>query len=433
MHPLIKKIIIILIFLSFLPLLTGFLVKRQYSQLLAAITELSEVELETKEYHRGWFHSSAVSEVTFPQEGHQAPLIFRIEHLMDHGPFLKHGHFLLAAIHSELLPLGSPLTQSLEVSEKPLMFHTTIGLTGYVIVDLEVAQLDLESQDQKMHIIGEDIEEHWLFSNYFSDLDWSLSAGSLNILMDDREALILSELYSEKMLHKNAKGVWFGEAEWQVNQLENKTFFQGAPFVLQDILWKHQSEEVEDLLKVTYAGSVNSLQYQDELYGPFKIALVVDRLNSESLTLVEQWMRDAKHTRASNSSTVFWRLASILSTALETRPHLKLNQLQLDLPSGLFQATGEVSLGGPGIDLRQPATLAQSVDATAHIEVPQKILKSFFSMQLPPGLSVDTYLKTLEDDKMLSLTHGLYKTDLSLQNGQLLLNGKRRVVSQKEQ
>ena len=140
MHPLIKKATIALILLSFLPLLSGLLIKRQYHRLLTTITDLSQVEIQTKEYHRGWFHSSAISEITFPQNENQAPLIFRIEHFIDHGPFFNQGPFLLAEIHSQLVPIESPATPSSEVAEMPLIFKTTLGLTGHVMVELDVAQ-----------------------------------------------------------------------------------------------------------------------------------------------------------------------------------------------------------------------------------------------------------------------------------------------------
>lgn len=265
MHPLIKKTTILLIFLGSIPFGTGLLIEKQYHRVQLVITELSPISIQAKEYHRGWFHSKAVSEIIFPRKDSRIPLIVRIEQVIHHGPFLNKKHFFLANIHSTLLPLGS--------MDVPLIVDTTFEFTGAVTIDLQVPHIELKDLDQNIALIGDTIQGHWAFSKRLSVLEGSVSIKQLSLWSDEQEVFDLNDFSQEQTLYKDLKGRWLGRSELHVNQLSNNGFLKDIPCIVKNIQWKSQREDVEDLLTVTHHGSVESLQYQEDLYGPMNFTV----------------------------------------------------------------------------------------------------------------------------------------------------------------
>lgn len=415
MHPLMKRAAIVFIILSSLPFMTGILIQRQYNKLLLTLVDLSQVVIQSKEYHRGWFHSRAVSEVIFPQKDTGAPIVIQVEHFISHGPRWHHRQLFLADIESHLSPVGD---------QPSLPFHTKMGVTGNTEIVLTVPQLALKSADQKIDMAGKNIEAYWYFSKKFSEMEWHFSAESLNILVDDQEVLHLIDFYTEKLMHKNAQSIWVGGAKWRARQLLTKGLVQGSDLSVQDIHFQREVENSEHFLKLQYQGSIDRFEYQQELYGPLKLAMTIDRLNPQSMILIDKWIQDMRYGRLAQNDTSFESAALLLSEVAEYRPQLTVTELQLDLPLGFMQGTARLNFGGPGAaNIRDPAIFMRSIAGVINLEASPKLTQTILGKYLPPDEKLETYIQTLEQDKVLALVNGLYQFDLELKNGKLLFNG----------
>lgn len=97
---LLLTILLILLIVGFVPFLNGWFFKQKYFELIASLNADTDIKFVVREYHLGWRHSTALIDVTLPQDFAKSKHIYLEQHI-EHGPlvFKEKGESFPANMH----------------------------------------------------------------------------------------------------------------------------------------------------------------------------------------------------------------------------------------------------------------------------------------------------------------------------------------------
>lgn len=473
-----KKIIAVLIGLAIL-LLGGYygmglITERTVKKNIAMINQSHDISAEVKQYHRGFFCSTAVlnwsfhipERMTKNQDG-QAVTIAAQTYQVELPLTIHHGPILLAnsniyfglgfAKSSVVLPkkYADELKANFSSESIPPLLNLTMFVNYWnkSTVQMTVPFFKLLSNDKRSQF-------EWLGAT--SDVNVSSDASDMSghVVMSGVRFLkgkidtVLGNVRTEYQLHRSKLGLYLGDATILMRSLlitnDSKTVLE-----VKNVDVRSSSNVLNDLFHSHFQAKIEKVFADDKQYGPALVDFSVDNLDAITLAKLNEQASVMQHSSDVQRQQLLVAMLPELPKLLSKGAQLSIKQLSIGMPEGVVRGHLFVSL--PKADTGNPFQLIQQIKGDGKFEIPMAFLKRVLNESIRQTLQNKAQAKTalsatteqaaslsaestdlnqqalMQTDAQLAaivtsgalLVHDAdYVIELALSKGQLLINGK---------
>lgn len=433
--------VLLLVVLVLSPYAVGFKVKGDYQRIIDQFSMLSQYDVQIDRYQQGFYSSDVTLRVSLPEL--EQPLI--LQEVISHGP-LNLGLFnqgksplVSAVVQGELDTAATniPLLSQLFTQQTPLIYQHVLGFDGVLesqfyippvrtVVDEDNGKHLLQSSGalltQRMHaqsLKGElsvpQIKLMTPSANYSAQgvsMSFSATEGTNQILVGDGVAAIKSLLVD-------------------VNNQQ---------FALRDFALRTVTADNAQLIDTGTQLSVREVLVSNQKFGPLMLNMSVNGLNAQSLLQLQSVQAKAtgmfeqgipeEQVNAMMFGQVLGLLPELIKQAVVT-----INPLSVNSELGHLDADMDFSLSG--VDSNAPADpmfLLQAINLDLNLSIEKPLIRQLISWNLQNNgesastaemsKMVDENLALLQRENWLLLDSDLYRSTISMHDGQLQINGK---------
>lgn len=392
MRKLLSFLLLLVVVIAALPFAMGFVAKNKFIDFVHNIDKTPNVQVEVKDYRRGYRQSSAdlvvtLSEHALRKKGAKpgGDMQFTFHHIIKHGPLLfennkMHWGYALSQGRfevdsdikqqlSSLLPAGQTLPQ--------LKTHALFTLAGGVNVTLAVPAFTLEKKGEGT-FAWEGMTATWNYSRGMNKMNGDLLLDKLHITTP------MMQLQQDKVSvtydQRQAEGLWVGTADMNYPQLQ--VMVNGQPRLsVKNFTLQSESNIAQKLLGMTLNLTVDKWQFEDALYGPGKFVLAINKLDAATLIKIKDQLEAADDASMSQQQRqlMLMSMLPMLPALLDKGAEVQVHTLNLTTPEGLLRANAKVTLMPPADNAPAKGMFAmiKRVQAQANLEVPAALVKKY--------------------------------------------------------
>ncbi len=435
-----KKILAILIVfiavILILPFGMGFLVKDKFEQVINNIPTNGNVKTTLVNYKRGWFSSTAEIRVDMiaPLQNMKAvpskPIIILVFQHITHGPFLfdknAQGRTSFHFGQAYILSIVNQAGASVDLS-------SLIKINGAISNTLHDGKILLDSKSLK--IVADGINANADVSPAIDHVQGDLSVANFTVItpLFTQHMKNLNVTYN---LKKTPQDLWVGKKDSTVAKLSyswaNVPLFTGD-----DLVMNVNTNESQGKLNADVNVTLQDLKANGKTYGPHKLSLTIHSVNADLLHQLSEQLNVFRST-AKPTPEQFRAFSQTFMKLLGKGLDITIHQLQISTPQGNVDFEAKVDLPAQASDTPNVFALLRDlnvkVDLQAPVALTQKLLKVAYQAELKKAKQqptqksaadvVNEQLNDLISNGQIIHDGDFYKTQISYNNMQLLINGK---------
>lgn len=502
-----KKILIagigLLLLLAFIsPYLLGKKAETVLNTQYQILQKSNIVAVENRVYERGWFSSKEtwtvrIKPALFSNIQDYLPdniktvlekPITVVNHI-SHTPF--NTSFAAATVESELIydVETEKVLKRFFGENKPLVLHNTIYLSGRGKLDFSIPAFDYEelsgiklvwkgltgqveyAKDWQQYQQQYDVEA---FQAQLADKG-SVEMHNIRFAADTKESQTAIALGNSQISVGKVALSWEDGIEYQfkINELINLVSdLQIGAFInptgtllpnqisIDNVRFDTKVSEKDGKINSQGIFHFDAFHYGKEKYGPLNIDIVAEHLNPEGLNALKSALAQASLRKMSEEEVRHLLLQTARNEAASLftdNPVIKVNQFELDTPSGQVYLAGQLSFKDLNKeDLNDIVRLINKTQAAFQFRVPQVLLENLVIGQAQSiftvnpedeaageaaiedinetlRLMVDSSIKNLAAQDYLSIQNGVIHSKIELQQGEMKFNGKKFVMEMEEE
>ena len=438
-----------------LPFWFGREAEKTYHDMLDQLSGRSGILFTAKHYERGWLSSSAETTLRHPQ----IPLEFKARHRISHGPlpldrFLE-GDWRLTPVQARItsqISLDAPGKQNTS-SWPPLSAETTLRLNGDGTLHAEMPPI--ETTGDKGEIIDwRGISADITFDQAWRKIRLDAHLPSLSVTASGQQGdVTLSKVTMHSDTQEGIAGYFFGEGSLSVGRLE---FGKASGRVgLKGLALSVTARPADDTVNMIFRYTLNEGIVTDETFGPVQLVMEARRLDAASLVKFKKAIDVINRGNPPNPQMailITGKTVVLLGELAKKAPELEITRLSFKTNEGEITGKAKFVLDGRNRDLTQsPVKLLTTLTGNLEISIPEPLLKRLLTpvirqdivafrqrgaltadelAKLDPeamakivNLAFPQYLSRNEFTRLLVEEKGLYKLNLSVRRGQMLING----------
>lgn len=435
-------LLLVIILLAISPYAVGFKVKSEYAQTVDKFAELLQLDMQVEEYHQGFYSSVAVLSVSLPDITEKVYLNEEIVH----GPVslgLLNQHqtpFVVAVVHGDLdvAKTDIDILHKLFNGKSALLYQHILAFNG----DIE-SQLYLPSTRSTFENNGEIITvtssgallKQLVNANGvkgdFSLPSLKVKSGSTLVNVDTLSVSFTATEGSNQLM--------VGESVVSVNALEINS--EQEQFALKSLAARSITSDNNELINSGTQISISEVLASNHKFGPLKFNLSLNGLNGQSLHQLQSLQQQLNEKRLQGipeeqlNAMLMGQVMAIVPDLIK-QAEIRINPLSVNSELGRLEADMDFSM--TGIDANTPADpvyLMQAMKFNLNFSIDEPLIKQLISWNIQNAqLSKDTVAPTpqlvndnlneLLKEKWLVLNEGVYMSEITMSQGQLLINGK---------
>ncbi len=288
-------------------------------------------------------------------------------------------------------------------------------------------------------------------------------------IVKDQLMTVMSAITSEYNLHKSDSGLYLGDASLSFPSLavtnNDKKIFELGRFDA------HSDTNIEEgLFSSHFKASLEKIALNDKVYGPGRLELAIRNLDADVLAKINQQANQIQQGSDSQRQQALLALLPELPKLFSKGAEFEISELNFVMPQGTIEGNLLVSL--PKIENANPFELIQKVQGNGKVRVPTVVVKNFLTevikqkLMSPPqpqtiqqgiiqqmqqagqagsnagdtqppapitdpavaaqqaATMADKQLSTMVQSGVLTTQGDYYVVEISLNQGQLKINGK---------
>lgn len=436
---------------TLIPLALGFIVKHKYTEILQNWSQSDNVHLTLEKYHRGWFHSEAVVQVTLTSStllqlnklltnSDQPAVQFTLNQRIDHGPLLsvksetgKSSHLLGRAV----------ISSNVETLAGSIDTMTFIQLDGSLLSVVNAPTLHFNNPASNVSGTMSGLTMVLLMSADLSSAFGNINVAEGNIKTPDFLQSIRG-LRQQFSLLKSPSGLLLGSRLMNLDEVAWETIDHKSQILMHGFTFQSQSQEQNARVNYKLDMVLDKFIVDAHSYGPQQLKLAINDLDVPTLLTIRKELMQIGGGDDSLSSAQLLGYNELFMILLTRGLEINLENLSLVTNLGNMSATLDIKLK------TQPTTMVTSfgaflnyLEVQSHIELPEAMLLQImeklnqtplahFAMLMGRATPTDVTAEQQTKQKIaeweqkgwLLPTDGLYKTDISFKNNQVMINGQ---------
>lgn len=431
--------VVLLILLALAPFGLGFKVKSDYSKLISQFSQNLQLDIQIVQYEQGVFSSNAVIALQLPDMPEQ----IRFKEEIIHGPvyfgLLTQGKSpLVAAVIKGELDISSTqkeMVRQIFAGNNPLVYQAIISFTGDVDTQAYVPAINTTFEDEfgPVTIQSSGIIINQNFSSLMSEIK-----GDANIPVFK----IQSQLYSVNAesfnmsfsgaMGKNQIIIGDSVASFKLLDIDSGE----DQFAIRDFTVRSVTSETGALINSGAQISAREILASNQKFGPVSLNLSLNGLNAQSLTEIQKLQKAAENQLkegipAEQINAMLTGEIMGLVPGLIKEAEININPLSISSELGKLEADMDFLL--EGVDANTPADpmfLMSAISLELNVSIDEPLLKQFITWQLEgEGVQQDDRqisqnIDSLVKESWLVMNEGVFISNISMHQGELLINGK---------
>lgn len=456
-------VLVVLILIAYYVM--GFVLERTLNKNVNSIPKSPVLNVQLDNYQRGWFSSQATLAVklhipaqeTTDEHGvakTEAPadIDMGFPLIINHGPFI-------------ISDYGMGFGMGQVTTNPQTHFHVLVNYFNKTIFKYAIPSFTIKGQGGSD---GEAFQAEWLGLNALlcvsPNLD-KLGGGFILYGLNtsaNNGVFTLGRVVNNFKLNRAQDGLWVGQVSFNIPSASLSGDKDNQNFNLEGFDLAVSSEITEGVLNVDLGLSLKQLAAQDKTYGPGVMKLSIKNLDPTAMAsinkLTEKLAQDNPNTTLLGVSVL-----SELPKLLSKGAVLEISEMNFNLPEG--KIIGNLKISIPQGDVSDPAQLLQKAQGTGEFRAPMSIVKEILVVSMTgdseddssttqtqpaaqePASSttatavmpteetsaksnadipaqVDKILQDLVNKGLLKVEGSDYVLSFTLENQQLMLNGK---------
>jgi uncharacterized protein YdgA (DUF945 family) len=437
------SILIIVVVAS--PFVLGFKIKDDYNNMINRFSHMMQVDMRISNYDRGFFSSAAVLEVLIPGTG----VVLEFKENIVHGPLYlglinqNKSPFVVAVANGEMLPVKGfeSIFDQAFAGKAPVMYQNVIDFSGNLDIIEYVppvnAVIEFDTGAVKINSSGMTVKSY--YSAFEDKISGEGVVSSFDLSADDTKVDLknVNFSYSGRM---GQNDLLMGDSVLSFDKLEVNS--ESDQFVLNKFNASSMTTEAGVLINSQTRLNAREIYASNQRIGPVTFNIVIDGLNANAIKQI-QAMQEEIEIKAQQGVPEEQINAMLAGQMIAIVPDLfKQTSLKIDplsLESELGKLDAHMDFSVEGLDDTTPADplfMLSAINLETDFNVDEALMRQLIKWQLPSNDMKDTTtkqsieqrvtdnLKDLLNESWLTFIDGKYKSKISLQQGQMLMNGK---------
>ena len=446
-------IVLLLIMLLASPIAMGFLFKDTYHQMLDEVSESTQLNVTIISFDRGLYSSDVLLEVSAPD----MPMNFQFREEIVHGPvylgLINQGKmpFVMGVVKGEMIVPQQFQAQANTFfgGRPPLQYQQIVDFSNVARYQAYVPAINVQLPDESGLI---QVSSSGLLMNGIFNLNDKTSSGDLNMpsfsISGQGGEANASDLKFNFSIRPGDTGLLMGDSNISLKRLEIQP--PGKDQVaLHDFRISGLNSEVGRLVNSSVRLQAREVYASNDRFGPITFVMTMNGLNADALLKIQAMQKDvaAKQQQGIPQEQINAMIAGEmmgLVPDLIKQADIKINPLKVESELGVMETT--LSFSVEGLDSNAPADpffLLGALNLDVDMNVDEALMKQIIEWQIqaddgrlasngePPAADAEKpmsdrvagNLKQMQSGNWLRLEEGVYRTQLSMHQGQLVLNG----------
>lgn len=429
--------VVLLIVLTAAPFALGFKVKSDYTKLVSQFAQNLQLDLQIVQYEQGIFSSDVTIALNIPDVLEQ--LQFKEEVI--HGPvyfgLLQQGKSpLAAAVVKGGLDISSAQQDSVKKifgNQNPLVYQSVISFTGDVVSQAYVPAINTTFEDDMgpvtLQSSGVIINETFSAADSRMKGDAQVPVFKIESALFSVTAESMSFSFSGEM-GQNQIIIGDSVASFKLLNIDSGE----DQFAVRDFTIRSVTSEEGALINSGAQLSAREILASNQKFGPASLNLSLNGLNAQSLTQIQKLQKEAESQLkegipAEQVNAMMTNEIMTLVPDLIKQAEININPLSINSELGKLEADMDFLL--EGVDANAPADpmfLLSAITLNLNVSIDEPLLKQFVSWQMPGEGNTEQKIKDNIDamisESWLVMNEGVYISNVSMHQGELVLNGK---------
>ncbi|HED36257.1 MAG TPA: DUF945 domain-containing protein [Gammaproteobacteria bacterium] len=441
--------VFILILLSFTPFALGFKIKSDYTQLMANLAEMMQLELQIENYEQGLFSSEVSLSVLLPDN--QGKIKFKEE--IVHGPvyfgMLSQGKspLVAAVIKGELdvLPGQQAMIKKLFADKTPMVYQHIVDFSGNLETQSYIPPVNNSFEGEQGTVT---IESAGIVINERFNLENGQLSGDMKLPVFKMKTPVYSiNANGMKLSFSGGMGehqIVIGDSAMSVNLFEVNS--ESGQFSLRDFAARTVTSETGSLINSGTNISVQEVLASNQKFGPLRLDFKLNGISAlalNQLQVIQDEVVEMKKKGLPEEQINSMMTGQIMGVVPDLIKQAEVKIDPLSISSELGELKADMDFALQGIDADTPADpmfLLGAVSMDLNVFIDKPLLRQFVSWQLensasenlPQGaednLSVDqkvaVNIQDMIDRNWLKESVQGYNSKVSMHQGELLINEK---------
>lgn len=454
----------------------GVVTEKTLKRNIAVINQSNGLYADIQEYNRGWFDSTAkikwkmhIPERVVTSDNGQSTTVPAQDYQMDmpvkihHGPIIfaeKKVMFGMGYAYSEI-PFPKQYNSEFEKnfskdSTKPeLDLSIFVNYLNKSKVGLKVPTFKLISSDGTNHFNWLGMKSTTYVSSSMNKIKGGLVVDGLKMdSTKDQVRVNMGKVSSDYNLYQTASGLYLGDAGFKMPLLEISVKDQKM-FELRELSMNSDSDMDGDLVNMHFDMSLKSVVAHGQNYGPASFEVSLRNLDGMVLAKINQQAQQMQNGSDAQRQQAMMEMLPELPKLFNKGTEFEISTLSVKLPEGDIEGNLLVTL--PKGDSGNPFELIQKIKGNAKIKIPSVIVKKLMQQsimqqmakqpemqqaliqqlqsaqgqsQTPPtneqlaAMQMDKQIASLEQNGAVVVEGSDYVTEVTLEAGKFVVNGK---------
>lgn len=449
-------VVVALVVLIASPFALGFKIQNDYSNIVRNLSAIVQADVKIKQYDRGVFTSTAVLEYTTSS----MPFTLTYKETIVHGPvylgLLTQGKspLVAAVVRGEMLPVKGyeAIYQKMFAGQSAMVYQNVVDFSGDFDIEEYVRPVNavIELEDgMPLEIQSSALTFNGHYSASANKLSGESSMPLIKIISDDVS-------FDGRNLTMTLSGgigkndLYIGDSVVSLGKFTIES--SGQQFAMHNFTVRSMTSERGALVNSQVQMNVQEIFASNERFGPAALNISLNGLNANAVkkiqtmqTQMQEKIQQGIPQDQVNAMLAGEMLALVPELLMQTQ--IKIDPLQIESELGKLQSSLTFSVDG--LDQNAPADplfmfTAMNMDFALDIDEP--LMRQVIEWQLqvnagqvqaagsdkarkaeaniPISQKVSENLQGLLDENWLTFNNGVYSSNISLHQGQMMLNNK---------
>ena len=435
------------------PFVLGFKIKNDYAAILQDVSDLVQADIQITSYERGFFSSNVVLDIAL--QG--APFKFQLKENIIHGPIylglINQGKspFVAAVVAGELLTPVEFSTQvdQLFAGKSALVYQNVIDFFGDVVSEGYVPAINtvIETNVGEIKVHSSGVT---LISNYSPQIgrlsgDVSMPVFSLAAEAEKMDIQGLNLNYSGSLGKNN---LLIGDSMLTLGLIDYHT--DDEQLSVRSFNVQTMTNEQGEFLNSQLQMNAQEILASNVKLGPVIFNISINGLDASKLNEIQSIQKEMEQQLqqgmpAEQVTAMFTGQMMALIPDLLKQSEIKVHPLRIE--SEIGSLTSDMAFSIEGLDASTPADplfIMNALNLDMNLRIDEGLLQQMIKWQLmnneqitagdeatrkaekalPVDQKVSENIRGLLDEDWLRVEDGVYESNLSFHQGQMLLNGK---------
>jgi len=443
-------LVVLFILLAAAPFALGFKVKSDYSNLLNQVAQNLQVDMQIVEYEQGIFSSDAVVVLKLPDMQEQ----IRFKDEIIHGPLylglLAQGKSPLAAAvikgQLDIATAQKEMVRKIFGGKNPLVYQSVVSFAGDVDTQGYVPAINTTFEDDMGPVTVQ--SSGFVINETFSSANAKMKGDAVIPVFKINSAAFSLNVEAIKLSFSGTMGanqIIIGDSVMSFDLLDidsGEDQFAVRGFTLRSV-----TSENNALINSGAQISATEVLASNQKFGPVSLNLSLNGLNAQSLTQIQNLQREAENQLKEGippeqiNAMLTGEIMGLVP-ALIKEAEININPLSINSELGKLEADMDLLLEGITEEApADPMFLLNAINLELNLSIDEPLLKQFISWQVKNAEAgadgsettmndavlnrqIDTSINALVSESWLVMNEGVFISNISMHQGELLINGK---------